>query len=140
MHNCLHISEIITRIFSQLVVTQDDGISVPLYPGTLAALGRTCRAFHEPALNALWSTQGSILSLLLCMPSDLWEKRDGCLVCYLTYFSGYADRNRISIPAGPSCQQTGADYIFMRDVSNIWATCISPWALSRPLAQKFSAF
>ncbi|KAI0765967.1 hypothetical protein BD413DRAFT_161701 [Trametes elegans] len=39
---------------------------------TLPSLARTCRAFQEPALNALWSCLPSITPLILTLPPDAW--------------------------------------------------------------------
>ncbi|KAF8999300.1 hypothetical protein BDQ17DRAFT_1246699, partial [Cyathus striatus] len=39
---------------------------------TLANLARTCLAFQEPALDALWSDLNSFSPLATCLPSDLW--------------------------------------------------------------------
>jgi hypothetical protein len=47
MHTALLISEIIVRIFDQYVMPADRL--------TLAALARTCKAFHEQANDLLWS-------------------------------------------------------------------------------------
>lgn len=40
----------------------------------LAALARTCKTFHNPALNALWKVQYSLVPALRCFPEDLWER------------------------------------------------------------------
>jgi hypothetical protein len=49
----------------------------------LAALSRTCRAFSEPALDALWRRLHSLEPFLLCLPtraSYYGETADGVLV------------------------------------------------------------
>lgn len=47
MHRCLLVAEIVRLIVEE--VHQDyDGFE------TLAILARTCRVFHDPALNMLW--------------------------------------------------------------------------------------
>ncbi|KAJ7647962.1 hypothetical protein FB45DRAFT_894875 [Roridomyces roridus] len=45
--------------------------------GTLASLAVTCRALREPALDALWRTQRGIQNIIKCLPSHLWELREG---------------------------------------------------------------
>lgn len=41
--------------------------------GSLSSLARTSTGFMNPALNALWKHQGTIVHLLRCMPEDLWD-------------------------------------------------------------------
>ncbi|KAJ7608850.1 hypothetical protein DFH06DRAFT_190472 [Mycena polygramma] len=41
---------------------------------TWAALARTCRTFRNPALNALWGIQRSLVPALSCFPDDLWNR------------------------------------------------------------------
>ncbi|KAM5534999.1 hypothetical protein V8D89_011372 [Ganoderma adspersum] len=40
---------------------------------TLQSLARTCRDFHEHALNALWHTIPSLALLVYTLPQDAWE-------------------------------------------------------------------
>jgi hypothetical protein len=40
---------------------------------TLNALARTCRLFHESAMNHLWYELHSLAPLIMCMPEDLWR-------------------------------------------------------------------
>ncbi|KDQ49973.1 hypothetical protein JAAARDRAFT_74445, partial [Jaapia argillacea MUCL 33604] len=47
---------------------------------TPASLARTCRSFHEPALDILWKRQYSLKPLWKCLPSDLWDGKGGGLV------------------------------------------------------------
>ncbi|KAJ7647948.1 hypothetical protein FB45DRAFT_782921 [Roridomyces roridus] len=47
--------------------------------GTLASLAVTCRAFREPALDALWKMQRGIQNVIKCLPSHLWELREDAL-------------------------------------------------------------
>ena len=67
MHRTLRIPEIVDSVFSHLDPT----------PGKegreLAALARTCTMFHDIALDALWWHQESIINLIRCMPTELWE-------------------------------------------------------------------
>ncbi|KDQ62058.1 hypothetical protein JAAARDRAFT_29959 [Jaapia argillacea MUCL 33604] len=67
MHRCLQVPEILSLIFLQ--VEQEPGGKK-----TLAALARTCHAFHDPALDVLWYEQQDFSTLLKCMPSDLWNE------------------------------------------------------------------
>lgn len=88
MHCCLQISEITAQICAELVCrdlgcldTFAGRVDHDHYPATLAALARTCHALEEPALDALWKTQSSLIPLILCMPEDLWsDARSGYLV------------------------------------------------------------
>ncbi|KAJ6453917.1 hypothetical protein C8R45DRAFT_1112181 [Mycena sanguinolenta] len=66
MHRSLRIPEIISQIFSHL--DPDPGAGA----ADLAALARTCRIFHDPALDALWWEQDTIMNLMRCMP-DVWK-------------------------------------------------------------------
>ncbi|KAJ7438796.1 hypothetical protein B0H11DRAFT_573267 [Mycena galericulata] len=65
MHRCLTILEIVEMICSEL----DPSRYVD--SAALAVLARTCRMFHDPALDNLWATQKSLLNILGCMPLDL---------------------------------------------------------------------
>ncbi|KAM5530882.1 hypothetical protein V8D89_015467 [Ganoderma adspersum] len=38
---------------------------------TLASLARTCRLFHEPAINTIWRSISNILTLIRMLPEDL---------------------------------------------------------------------
>lgn len=42
---------------------------------TLAALARTCRLFHEPALNVLWHSIPDIFVLFYSLPSTCYQKQ-----------------------------------------------------------------
>ncbi|KII95721.1 hypothetical protein PLICRDRAFT_227065 [Plicaturopsis crispa FD-325 SS-3] len=69
MHRCLETFDTIVLIFSDIARSKDPDAART----TLARLARTCRAFHEVALDLLWEEQTDILPLLRCMPPDLWE-------------------------------------------------------------------
>ncbi|KAJ7624435.1 hypothetical protein FB45DRAFT_1060740 [Roridomyces roridus] len=74
MHHALQIDEIVRCICVQMAY--GDGPPVPQYPrrcGDLARLARTCTTFVDPALDSLWSFQGTLLHLLRTMPGDLWD-------------------------------------------------------------------
>ncbi|KAJ7758998.1 hypothetical protein DFH07DRAFT_1060303 [Mycena maculata] len=66
MHRSLRIPEIIWHICSHLNPIPRAGAA------DLATLARTCRIFHDPALDALWWEQDTIMNLMRCMP-DVWE-------------------------------------------------------------------
>ncbi|KAJ7647901.1 hypothetical protein FB45DRAFT_894727 [Roridomyces roridus] len=67
MHPCLEIPELVENIVSQLGQDPEKNL------GSLAALARTARVLQDAALDALWRTQSSVLNVLRCMPSDLFE-------------------------------------------------------------------
>ncbi|KIJ61285.1 hypothetical protein HYDPIDRAFT_137858 [Hydnomerulius pinastri MD-312] len=47
---------------------------------TLAKLARTCRAFEEPALDALWKDLETLAPLSNCLPPALWGELDGVTI------------------------------------------------------------
>lgn len=67
MHRTLHILEIIVDVFSLLDKK------------SLSVLARTCRSFHEPALDLLWREQESLLPLLKCLPQNQWVEEKTAL-------------------------------------------------------------
>lgn len=73
MHRCLEIQEIVSLVCQQLSAENTRTVS---NNGSLAALAMTCRDFQEPALDALWYQQTSLIPLVKCFPSDSWELRD----------------------------------------------------------------
>ncbi|GLB45631.1 hypothetical protein LshimejAT787_2500230 [Lyophyllum shimeji] len=76
MHPCLNLTEIQAVIFGHLLNPdlQVDGDPLPDF-ATLASVARTCTAFTEVALDALWRDQTSLAPLLQVMPADLWVLR-----------------------------------------------------------------
>ncbi|KAJ7118306.1 hypothetical protein C8R44DRAFT_738248 [Mycena epipterygia] len=68
MSRALKIPEIVDAIFAE----KNDGF--PWSKRPLAALARTCRAFHDPALHQLWRSQNTLHNLIRCLPRDLWEE------------------------------------------------------------------
>ncbi|KIJ06202.1 hypothetical protein PAXINDRAFT_92362 [Paxillus involutus ATCC 200175] len=66
MHRCLQIREILLEVF-ELVFTSENP-----YP-ELARLARTCRSFHEPAIDLLWYEQPSLLPLVMCFPREILD-------------------------------------------------------------------
>ncbi|KAJ7471630.1 hypothetical protein B0H11DRAFT_1811909 [Mycena galericulata] len=72
MHRALRILEIVDMVCAQAGA---EGL-LPLPEGSardLSALARTCTTLCNPALDVLWRSQDTIVNLLRCMPSDLWE-------------------------------------------------------------------
>ncbi|KAF7338981.1 hypothetical protein MVEN_01974300 [Mycena venus] len=69
MHRALRIPEIVWMIASHL----DGKAYWSGESAALAALARTSKSFHGPALDALWWHQGTLRNLVDCMPADLWE-------------------------------------------------------------------
>ncbi|OBZ67047.1 hypothetical protein A0H81_12882 [Grifola frondosa] len=67
MHKALEIVEIFSAIIEPLKDDQNK------WTTSLAILARTCRAFHEPALDALWEFQPNLVNLIKCMPQDAWK-------------------------------------------------------------------
>jgi hypothetical protein len=72
MHSVLRIAELQHMIFAGCELK------------SLPSIARTCRAFHETALDVLWRDDIEIAVLLRVMPPDLWEEDDyGMIVCAL---------------------------------------------------------
>jgi hypothetical protein len=71
MHSALRIAELQQHVFAIC------------HRKSLANLARTCKAFHETALDVLWRDDIEIAVLMRVMPPDLWEDNDdtGAIVC-----------------------------------------------------------
>jgi hypothetical protein len=63
MHRPLHLQEVVAIIVGHLLTRHRNA--------TLAALARTCHAFTDPALDALWE-QPSLWYLAKTMSENLW--------------------------------------------------------------------
>jgi predicted component of type VI protein secretion system len=63
MHYALSIPELVAAIFKQI-----DDEDLRLWVDTLAALARTCRAFHPTALDTRWASVDDITWLLRLIP------------------------------------------------------------------------
>ncbi|KAF7290773.1 hypothetical protein MIND_01318200 [Mycena indigotica] len=61
MHELLLISDIVENIFQHFG------------SGSLAVLARTCRAFHEEAVDALWTQQTTLENILNLLPDDTFR-------------------------------------------------------------------
>jgi hypothetical protein len=74
MHNALGIHEILFDIFNHVcaITAADGSTKKPNLNPSLVALARTCRAFQEPALDALWLQLDDLTPLLRCLPEDVW--------------------------------------------------------------------
>ncbi|KAJ7032542.1 hypothetical protein C8F04DRAFT_1003819 [Mycena alexandri] len=72
MNRTLHIPEILGIIFGHL--DPSDILSGKDSSRTLAALARTCKAFKNPALDALWTFHVDLIPALRCFPEDIWDR------------------------------------------------------------------
>ena len=66
MHRCLRIDEIVRNIaFSKDVLYRSDFLNMAL----------TCKAFHEPAMDALWEKMGpDLMPTLLLLPPHCFRQ------------------------------------------------------------------
>ncbi|KIO05016.1 hypothetical protein M404DRAFT_25631 [Pisolithus tinctorius Marx 270] len=72
MHACLLVPDILYLIIGFL---KGDGYrSFFISYKDVARLARTCKAFKDPALDALWRTQSSLSPLVMCLPSRFWTR------------------------------------------------------------------
>ncbi|KDQ62099.1 hypothetical protein JAAARDRAFT_189472 [Jaapia argillacea MUCL 33604] len=100
MHHCLEISEILTKIFEKVDLSE------------LPAIAVTCRSFHDPALDILWAVVTGLDDMITLMPADAWSEEvllDGSsIVSFVrplrppdwTRFLSYASRVRHLILSG----------------------------------------
>ncbi|KAJ6512537.1 hypothetical protein C8R45DRAFT_960672 [Mycena sanguinolenta] len=68
MHCALQIPELVQLICAEVKYP----IVLDELP-SLYSLAQVCRIFRGPALDFLWAHQDTLLNILLCMPTDLWE-------------------------------------------------------------------
>ena len=71
MHHALEIQEILSNIFFYCSPVLSPNLSPHFHKivfPALAALARTCRAFKEPALDALWRELIDLSPLVRCLP------------------------------------------------------------------------
>jgi hypothetical protein len=66
MHRCLNVDEIMRLIACELVASGGGA--------TAAGLACCCKGFEDPALDALWADQESLLPLLNIFPGDVWKE------------------------------------------------------------------
>ncbi|KAJ7848436.1 hypothetical protein B0H13DRAFT_73789 [Mycena leptocephala] len=86
MHHCLRIQEI-GGLWCSHLEESESTIALRSYStivgklwkrpalNDLAVVARTCRAFHDPALDALWRSS-ALVNLLRSMPSDLYHCKE----------------------------------------------------------------
>lgn len=72
MGRCLAIPEFITGVCRHLDTMER--VEEGRQRGSLAALAVVCRKVSPYALDVLWAHLSSVLPLLMCMPSDLWDE------------------------------------------------------------------
>ncbi|KIJ59274.1 hypothetical protein HYDPIDRAFT_33344 [Hydnomerulius pinastri MD-312] len=113
---CLLLIEIITLIFEYVRQWDEyppDDIEVKwdrtMGKKTLASLARTCKAFHEPALDVLWMKLDSLDPLIKLLPKRMWAKKYYPLMVRMfmrekhwVTFSKYA--KRVKSVSGPCWQ------------------------------------
>ncbi|KAL4069200.1 hypothetical protein J3A83DRAFT_3500126 [Scleroderma citrinum] len=97
MHRALLVVEIIRLIFSFVFHNKCHHsctcVGSQSAYRTLAYLARTCRAFHEPAIDLLWMNLDSGLDpLIKLMPRRMWAKRHYPLGKHWFVFQKYASR------------------------------------------------
>ncbi|KAG2126530.1 hypothetical protein DEU56DRAFT_891883 [Suillus clintonianus] len=72
MHRALLVSEVLLEIFVYLSQSPSTkvlvGCTESLTRKSLAALARTCKTFHEPAMDLLWANIHGLRPLLGCVP------------------------------------------------------------------------
>ncbi|KAH7925251.1 hypothetical protein BV22DRAFT_1011620 [Leucogyrophana mollusca] len=78
-HRLFFIQELLVKIFQYIVAINSDGF-VGLDRATLARLARSCRVFHEPAIEIMYEEVRNLHWLIKCMPRDLWEESETRLV------------------------------------------------------------
>ncbi|KAJ7147779.1 hypothetical protein C8R43DRAFT_952804 [Mycena crocata] len=120
MHHCLQIPELLRIMFEEVGYDANPFDLSPSEPYTgryavLARLGRTCHQFSDIALDTLWREQETLVPLLKCFPSHLWELGgpDGENFCFREGIEvSAADWERVL-----SYSRRIRDITFRRDVS-----------------------
>ena len=90
MHRALQIEDILYSIFHHFVPVVDMDMlrcELPDSDPVLPALARTCRAFKEPAMNALWMVLNDLSPLVRCMPKASRQLSSRHKVRWLRVFS-----------------------------------------------------
>jgi hypothetical protein len=84
MHRCLNVDEIVRPIACELVASGGKATAV--------GLACCCKSFEDPALDALWAEQDSLLPLLKTFPGDVWKEggytvsiSTTCIFSFLNY-------------------------------------------------------
>ncbi|KAJ7036640.1 hypothetical protein C8F04DRAFT_1095209 [Mycena alexandri] len=100
---------------------------------TLAALAASCRIWQDPALDALWATQDSLIPILSCMPQGLFNVEPS-----LPYFDSFrrmvrsltlADWKRLSLYSHRVKDLSTSFESKMAEIYLILNLCLSPTAL-----------
>ncbi|KAJ7614984.1 hypothetical protein FB45DRAFT_1008570 [Roridomyces roridus] len=80
MHAALDVPEVVELICTEIAADRPKrlhaGLPILDYPSRcedLARLACTCTSFIEPALDALWSHQDTLIHLLRTIPEDVWD-------------------------------------------------------------------
>ncbi|KAG2151299.1 hypothetical protein DEU56DRAFT_544628 [Suillus clintonianus] len=63
MHQAFLVTEVLLDVFRHLDKNPD-----PARKSSLSALARTCKTFHEPAMDLLWATLDGVTPMLGCVP------------------------------------------------------------------------
>ncbi|KAJ7504022.1 hypothetical protein B0H11DRAFT_541656 [Mycena galericulata] len=84
MHRCLEMPDVLDVIVSHLPAAPMEESPeawdlAAIRRRALASLACASRNFKEPALNALWRFQETIMNLLNLIPAGLWERLDGAM-------------------------------------------------------------
>ena len=69
-HRALEISEIVQNIADFILPSKQ----------SLTAMARTCKAFYEPSMNAIWKEIPHIGILFDCFPENVWLRPSSGLV------------------------------------------------------------
>ncbi|KAF8139346.1 hypothetical protein K438DRAFT_1785764 [Mycena galopus ATCC 62051] len=84
MDQKLYMPDILDQICAHIGPMDDEYASE--VRGHLAALARTCKTFQDPALDALWRFQYSLVPALRCFPDDLWKRSDNARHTFVVNF------------------------------------------------------
>jgi hypothetical protein len=77
MHRCLQIPELLHNILESFSTPRIESWRFPHFRNLLRdllAIALVSKAFCEPALDVLWSFQGSLPVLIKTFPRDLWTE------------------------------------------------------------------
>lgn len=75
MHRCLQVPEILLAITDAVASNPSHDALSRVEMNTHASLARTCKAFHDMAMDALWAKQYGLNRLIKLLPSHTWELR-----------------------------------------------------------------
>ncbi|KAF9786378.1 hypothetical protein BJ322DRAFT_1059290, partial [Thelephora terrestris] len=94
MHPCLNVDEILRLVAYELIASE--------LKATAVSLACCCRSIQDPVLDTLWETQDRLVTLLKCLPQEVWKEENGTF-CFQriptklewTNFQEYTRRMRI---------------------------------------------